>query len=406
MTDARLTQARDLIHDEDFEAALEALDGAEGPEADLLRAEALIGQEEYEDAAELLETLADLDAPGEDAAPFALLGLCHYYLDELDEAHEALNAALRIDRNHITALHARALVLRDKEFHRASALDIDKALAILEGDAERSDLLADTYNLRASFALDDKDLDIAAHNLHLAVQADPDNTEYALDHARLLAVLSRTDEALHAADAILQRDDLCIEAWLLKSQLLYLQGKLDDAIANTRAALNADAEEPFIHLQLASFLAYQSRWEEALQTADAAIALDDDIVDGHQIRALALENLDRADEIDEETEDLRGETPDLPAFIYGDRVDPYEMASGALEQAAQMDPEQLKAAVEQLFASGQLPEALRPMIEMTLQNLPALLDQFPQLAAGGNPQQLLAQLSGGGAPVLDGEDVE
>jgi len=387
-----LEDVRDLLHDELYEDALEALEGQDSPEACRLRAEALIGLEEFDDALAVLEPLVDgVPDDAQDAEALGLIGLCLYYVDELQESRDVLNRALRRDGANITALQARAIVHRDLEFQRASELDLDRALMVLEDDPDRRDLLGATWNIKAGFAIEDENHVGAEAALKKAIAADPEHSEYTLELARLYVVLNRTADALALLDGLLERDNLVIEAWLLKSQILYLTGRADDAHANTRAALEADDAEPYIYVQLGSFALYQQQWLEAIEHADKAIELDSNVVDSYQIKAAALRSLGRDAEIVGDLADLESSTPDLPGFIFGERINPAELAAEALEEAANMDPAQLRGMIEHLFASGQLPEAMRPMVEMTLENLPAILESMPAMT-GMSPQELMSRM--------------
>lgn len=394
-------QAQDLIDDEEYEEALALLEGREELELRLIRVEARMELEEFEEAQDdLHEFDFDFGNPGDDPRPWTLKGFLHYYLDETEVGQEAFTQALTIDPKHIRALLGRALLFRDNmEYERASSLDVDRALMLLDGDDlddDERELKGEAYNLRAGFALEDGDVAQAEADLRAAFEVHPEDPEYPLDLARLLSLKGDADGAIALAEQAVELDDLLIEGHLLISQLYSLQGKADLALAKAKSTLDLDPEEPFTYLQLAAIHTLGGNFEAAIEATDKAQELDPDLVDSYQLKAAALQSLGRQAEITADMQPFLNEPPDLPDFLYGDRIDPYAQAQEAIGEMAELDQGELKSMVEQMFTQMGLPEALRPMVEQMMENLPALMAQYPELAQGQLPPGMGGMLSGMG----------
>lgn len=398
---ALIEQAQELLDDEEYEEALALLEGRDELDLRLIRVEARMELEEFEDAQDdLHEFDFDFDNPGDDPRPWTLKGFLHYYLDETEVGQEAFTQALTIDPQHIRALLGRALLFRDNmEYERAASLDVDRALMLLDGDDlddDQRELKGEAYNLRAGFALEDGDIRQAEADLRAAIEVYDEDPEYHLDLARLLSLKGDAEGAIASAEQAVELDDLLIEGHLLISQLYSLQGKADLALAKVKATLDIDPEEPFSYLQLAAIQTLAGNFEAAIEAADQAQALDPDLVDSYQLKAAALQSLGRQAEITADMQPFLNEPPDLPDFLYGDRIDPYDQAREALGEMADLDQDELQSMVQDMFSQLGLPEALRPMVEQMMQNLPALMAQYPELAQGQLPPGMGGMLSGMG----------
>ena len=64
------------------------------------------------------------------------------------------------------------------------------------------------------------------------------------------------------------------EAWLVYGQLLEAQGRLDEGLAAKRKALERDPFSPMVHLQIALAWWHQRRYDDAIEWADKALAID------------------------------------------------------------------------------------------------------------------------------------
>lgn len=405
-----LEERLSAIQDNEDQDAIMALhDELEDIDERIFVLQAALEMECYREVIERLAPLTgDVEAPGEDPRPWTLRGLAHFYDDELGDAQAALSAALKVDARHVPALMARAMVLRDLDYERAGALDIEKAQWLLSDvdaeteDEEQRDLKAQVHNLLATFALEDDERQEAIKMLRVASDVGVDDADYPLDLARLLSLEGDPAGALDAVNAAIERDDLLLEALLMRCQLLGALARHEEAVHAAREAVAIDDEEPYSHTQLAAMLVMAGRFDEALDAANKAIALEPELPDAHQLRVAALQALKRDAEITEADRNLMGELPDLPGFIYGERFDPYEEAGDVLAEMGNMDPSQLMGLADQFFQTGQLPEQLRPLMEQVMQDLPAMLQQMPDIMQNLPPDMAnqLAAMTGGGMPDL------
>jgi tetratricopeptide (TPR) repeat protein len=392
-----LSEARQLMEDEEYDEVLALLDGQASEACLCLRAQALLELEEFED---VLEELAGLEGEPESSEPFTLRGLAHYYLEELQEAQDAFGAAQKLDPTDVAALHGRALVYHALEFSRAANLDLDKAMMVLESadfdPEERSALIGQTHNLRAGFLIEEGEAGAATDALMAAHAADDTEPEYALDVARITMLQGRVDEALDYAGRAVEIDEYCFEARLLQAQLTALSGDSSGALDLVRATVDLDPEEPYSHIMLATVLSLAGRLAEAVEAADTAIELDPELADGYQLKAAALEALGRHGEIDAVIREFLQEAPDLPGYLFGERFDPYEASNQALAELANMSPGDLQNLAKEVMGTFGMPEALRPMIDQVMGNLPAMLEQ---LSGSGLPPEA-PQKSVSGPPAL------
>ena len=385
MSQSIIDQIDELIENEEHDKLFELFDNAQGEDRWTVL-EAALEEELTEDVLERLAPLTqDPESPGKEAEPWSLKGLAHYYDDEIDDALEAFSAALQINPRHIPALMGRSLVMRELEYDSAAKLDIGKAQWLLEDvtaeteDEDKRQTKAEVHRVLANMALEDEDIDAARAAFEVATEVGYEDASYPLELARLLSLEGELIEAIEAVNKSVERDDVGLEALLLKSHLLGMAGKNQEAIEVARSAVAIDPEEPYSQAQLASVLLLAGRTQEVLEACDKAIELEPEMPDSYSLKAAALQALGRAEEIDAQWEHFLQEPPDLPGFMYGDNFDPYEEAADTLAELGNMDPNDLMAMANQLFQSGQIPEALRPLMEQAMRDLPAMLQQMPDL---------------------------
>ncbi len=398
MSDELLPKVQEWLEDEDYEEVLEALEGNEDPAMIRYRVDAMIGLEQYQEALEQLQEIcSDPRSPGKDPEPWNQRGLIYYYLDEMDDAQLSYTTALKIDPAYIQSYIGRALVYREIEFERAAQLDLERCLMLLEDinaeseDDEKRLEKAEVYDKMAGFALDDEKPEEAEQHFKAAAEIYAEDGSYTLELARLLSLQGRLEEALAYCKTAIEADELLLEARLLLSYIQGTMGQSEEAIATANAAIDLDDEEPYSYLQLSSSLIVATRYKEAIAAADKAISLDDEVPDGYQLKAAALQSMGRTAEITPQMQTHMEEVADLPTFLYGDRFDPYDEAARIMDEMQSMDPNEIQQLAGELFSSGQLPEALRPMMEQVLQNLPAIMDKLPAMMQNMDPN-MMAQM--------------
>ena len=77
------------------------------------------------------------------------------------------------------------------------------------------------------------------------------------------------DKALHAADESLKRDPKLAEGYVVRGSAFFSQGRLDDAVAAYRRAIEVRADYPQLHAELAELydrkgLAYEAEQERSV----------------------------------------------------------------------------------------------------------------------------------------------
>lgn len=401
-----------ILEDENEEALGELLGSTTDQEERFKILETALQMEAYELVLEnTKDQTADTEKPGADARPWTMRGLALFYQDYLEDAQLALTVALKVNPRSVEALMGRSMVLRELNFERAAMLDIDKAQMLVseispDDDDERCALKAEVHNLRASFALEDEQPEVAVEELRAAAAACPQDATYALDLGRLLTLQGDMEGAIAALDQAIDNDELLIEALLLKSHTLGLLTRHEEAIAAARQAVEIDDEEPFSLVQLAGALLLANRPKDVLETLDKAAEIDAEMPDIYHLKMAALQAVGRAGELGPEAQQYLSEAPDLPNFLYGERFDPYSDAADTLAELSSMDPQELMGMANELFDSGQLPEALRPLMEQVMRDLPAMLEQMPEML-GMLPPEMAGQLqalTGGGAGASKDDD--
>ncbi len=402
MTDKSIEEFREkieaLLENEEDDQLLDMLEACVDPDEKFYLLEAALQIEAYDQVIEHIEAAVGAQDEASDARLWMLMGFARYYQDDLEDAQEAFTKAIKLDPMEVRALMGRALVFREIDFERAARLDLDRALMLLEDvtpdteDAEIRALKAEVFNAQATMAIDDEDHEATEAALRHAVDVCPEDATYGLDLARHLTLTGKIKEALEALNAAIDADDLLLEAQLLKSYVLGALGQTKAAVQTARDAVDLDDEEPYSLLQLANALMLDGRFEEVLATAEQAIALEPELPDGYQIKMAALHGLGRSEEATDDMEPYFEELADLPNFLFGERFDPYADAASSLSEMVNMSPDDLMKFSEQFFATGQLPQELKPVMDQILQNLPDLLQQMPGLAQM-MPPEIAAQLS-------------
>jgi tetratricopeptide (TPR) repeat protein len=406
-TQALEARVKALLEEEAYEEALDLLEEANDPALEHYKIDALIELEDYDGALDLLDPLTgDPASPGTDSRPWTQRGFVLYYLDELADAQESFSLAIKINGQDVRALMGRALVYRENEYQRAAQLDLERALSTLSGvtaetdDREQRLLKAEVYSLMADFALEDEDNDAARAAMDQMVILCPEEAGYHLERARFLSLQGDLEAALESCVAATAADELMIEAWLLRSYILGALARTDEALEVARQAVRIDEEEPYSHLQLASVLALKGDFEAVLAEAGAAQGYDPELSDSYQLQAAALDMLGRSEEITDEMRHQLQEPADLPGFLYGERFDPYGEVARTMTEMASLSPQELQDMANELFSSGMLPDALRPMMQQVIQDLPNLLKQMPPGMLDNLDPEVLQQLTGGGRPNL------
>jgi tetratricopeptide (TPR) repeat protein len=129
-----------------------------------------------------------------------------------------------------------------------------------------------------------------------------------------------------------------------RASILMSQGRYELAEKELRQGLAADPDSPLLHALLAGCLNDRERYQEATAEAEAAIALAPDMAYGHYVRAMALFNRNRHDEAEKaalEAVRLQPEDPDYHGMVGQIRFArrEWQPALEAAEKGLEQDPE-------------------------------------------------------------------
>ncbi len=409
MNESTLAQLAELLDDAAFGEVLDELEDVEEPGALWPRVEALFGLEDWDELEEVLdEAMEDGDPPTGRAA--VMLGFTALNRGELTAATAGFDEALALHPADPDALRGRAGVLRmngDDPSHAESVLrSALAALPHLDSD-QNTPRAAHTRALvrrdLGMLALEDADYALAEQHWQAAADAAPEDGEHLLNLARLYAHLDRPDDAAEFAARAAEATPLLVEAYALQAQALAGLRRFDEAIEIGRAGVAVDPEEPFSVAGVAHCQLLSGDFEGALRTCDAAIELDPTLPDAYQIKATALASLQREDEFRQDDAAFLQMEPMLPGFLDGGLFGSGPSLDDVLEQVAQMSPDDLRMAAEHALQSGLLPEAMRPMVESMMGQLPQLLQQLPSLLGGEAPLTEVPPVPS--SPVLQGDEL-
>lgn len=122
---------------------------------------------------------------------------------------------------------------------------------------------------------------IALAYSRLATHLNPDLTEAQLLIARILDSDKQYDLAVAAYEAIPDGAPEALSAWIGKAEAKQSAGKVDEAVADMRAAAEKFPEALEVHTSMGDMLRRESRFEEASVAYDKAIALVDTVEPHH-----------------------------------------------------------------------------------------------------------------------------
>ncbi|HEY8072787.1 MAG TPA: tetratricopeptide repeat protein, partial [Labilithrix sp.] len=153
---------------------------------------------------------------------------------DLDLALKTYDRALRADGRTARAWTGRATVLAKRSRAGEALACLDRALDAQPGYADAVVLKADIL-----MKLGQRVEAVAAFDEALAKR--PEEKRLWLDRARVLDELAKPDEALASLDhAVANGDDAA--AWILRSDILFRVGRMEEAATSLERALQADPE--------------------------------------------------------------------------------------------------------------------------------------------------------------------
>jgi tetratricopeptide (TPR) repeat protein len=184
--------------------------------------------------------------------------------------------------------------------------------------------------------------------LRTGLQSDPDDVSLLCELGSLVGSLGRYEEALGVFARVLAIDGDQPEAQRGKAKSLRRLGRLAEAEATIRTALESHPEELWLLLQLGSLASAQGRYDDGIALADRVLMANADDAEALWIKAESLRLLGRIGEADAVVRDALERHPDDPWFLGGlgwlaANDGRYEEALAAFDDALRLDPTNVTA---------------------------------------------------------------
>ena len=375
--DEVIDEIDDRIVDGELEEAAEAVDRAietYGEDGDLLvlRTEVALETDDYRGCVSAVDEA--FDAVEDDEIRGQLLelkGYALFYLDELDEARTTFNESVRTGIASWMALLGRAMVHEEMGYFRAAMLDLDRAIAIDDQEAQ-------PFSVRGQIHLRRGDLEEAQGDLAHAVSLDAYEEEARLDLARLQAIGGETSAAIETLEPLVEEGEdpeYVLAGALLRSQLSLTLGSTDAAIEDARRAVEVAPDEPWGHLQIAACRLSAMDPGEAIAAIKEAEQLVDDldeIPDAFALRASAYDQLDKPEKAQEMRDRSEG-TAKLPGIVYGEILNPARNVP--INPNKSIDARML---MEQLFDDpSEAPDGYKQALQKVVDRIPEQIEENP-----------------------------
>lgn len=391
--DDALDEIDELIVEGKLEEAEQAVERAiddhgEVDELVVMRAEVALESGDYQVCVAAVDDAVDgVDDEVVRGQLLELKGYALFYLDDLDEARQTFNTAIRVGEPTWMAVIGRAMVHDEMFYDRAALLDLERAVAIDDQEAQ-------PFTLRGLIRLRNGDLEEAQKDLAHAVSMDPYDEEARLNLARLQAIGGETSAAIETLEPLVDEGDdpdLVMPAALLRSQLSLTLGSAEAAGEDAQKAVDAAPDEPWGYLQRAACRISAMDGGEAiavLKQAESRVEDIDEIPDAYALRASAYEQLDKPDKAAQMRDKAQG-TAKLPGIVYGEWLNPAENVP--INPDKPMDARML---MEQIFGD---PKEAPAGYEQQLQKI---IDSIPQRVAE-NPEAEKLRIP---LPRIEGDD--
>ncbi len=365
--EAKMEEARTFI-----ERAIEV-----HPNAPMLRAskaELEIEEDNFEGGIAILdEVIAQTDDPFELSTLLVFKAYATYYLDELDEARQLFNEALRYDTEMWSGLIGRATVHESMGFMVAALLDLEHAIAIDDQEAE-------PFALRAKIHLKRNQIEDAKRDFEYTLESNPYDEEARLNLARIEAREGNNAYAIELLELLIEEgreEDTVAAGALLRSQLSMTLGSTEAAAEDAERTIELWPDKPWGHLQLAACLLSSGRPEEtlkALKEAESRVSNVRDIPDIFALRANAYEQMEKEDKARREHNKVEG-MPRLPAIVYGPQLNP--------AQNVPINPNRpidIRAILGNLFGNpDRAPKGYEDELRKIIDRIPEIVEQNPNV---------------------------
>ncbi len=376
--EAVIDEIDELIVDDELEQAQEALNDALEEYGDveellLLRAEIALDAEDYEVCiAAVDDALKRVDSDEGRGQLLELRGYAQFYLDRLEAARSSFNEAIRTSGASWTALLGRAMVHEELLYFRAVMLDLERAIAMDDQEAQ-------PFAIRGSIYLRRGQLSQAEDELSHALSLDPDDEESRLSLARLQATSQKTSAAIETLEPLVEegRDpELMLPALLLRSQLSLTLGSTEAAEEDAQRAVDLAPDRPWGHLQLAASRLTAMRPGDAIAALKEAESTVDDIQqipDAFALRASAYDQLEKPQKAKQMRDKAEGAAR-LPGVVYGDWLNPARNVP--LNPNKPID---VRTLMEQIFDDpSQAPPGYEKALREVIDRVPSMIEENPE----------------------------
>jgi tetratricopeptide (TPR) repeat protein len=208
---------------------------------------------------------------------------------KLEEARQAYEDILRVQTDHLDALHLLGMIeLQNGRFESGVQL-IRRAVA---GNANVA-----AYHNNLGFGLSAlRRCGEAVGHFDQAIALKPDYVEAYFNRGNALLELKRRDEAVASYDKAIALKPGLAEAYCKRGNALYHLRRLDEALASAERAIGLKADYAEAHVNRGLALKELKRLDEALASYDKAIALAPGLAAAFTNRGNVLKDLDRLDE--------------------------------------------------------------------------------------------------------------
>jgi cytochrome c-type biogenesis protein CcmH/NrfG len=161
------------------------------------------------------------------------------------------------------------------------------AVASDPSDSQGWSLLGAVYSVLSGAGVEGAQ-DRAVEALTKARELEPKNPAYILRQAQLSAQLGDLAEARTKTQEAIALKRNYTDALLFLAQIDIVEGKVDDAIATTRAVTTLEPNNPARYYQLGVLLSANAKRAEAIDAFTAAVTLDPNYANARYLLALGL----------------------------------------------------------------------------------------------------------------------
>lgn len=373
-----IEEIENLIADEVYDDARLAVAAAyeefgKATELVITHAELLLEIEDFDGVIAAVAHAEEVEDPEDRAQFLAARGYALFYLDKIDEARAAFNAAVRADPELFSAIVGRAMVHEHLGFYNAAMLDLERAIDLDSTEGQ-------PFAIRGAIHLRFGRIDQAQRDLQYAVQSNPDDEESRLNLARIFALNNNRAGAVELLEALIDEGedpDYVAPGALLRSQLSLALGSYDAGLEDAKVAIDLLPELPWGYLQAAACVLGKGAEPgvaiDLLKQAEEVVESIYDIPDIFLLRASAYEQLGKPDKAAEWTEKAEGMAR-LPGYVYG-----------SLNPAGNIPinpgkPIDIRALLDDLFGEAKsAPEGYEAVLREIVARIPEIVKEHPNV---------------------------